>query len=103
LYLGNKLLPSKVSSLSDEELEAIEEYYGPVLPYRSTFQGEVEKWKTKAKDLSVQDYTVSDTLKLANLFPNNDETHTYYSCGCCALRVVLCNEKIKRLESNQYD
>ena len=72
MYLGYKLLPSKISSVSDEELEAIEKYYGPDLPHRSTFHGEIEKWKTKAKDICAQDHTLLDTLKLAdaNFFPN---------------------------------
>ena len=75
LYLGYKLLPSKVSSMSDEDLEAIEEYYGPDLPHKSTFQGEVKKWKTKAKNLSAQNHSLLDTLMLAdtNFFPNIHE------------------------------
>ena len=72
--------------MTNEDLGAIEDFYGPDLPRKSTFQGKIKKWKTKVRDLSAQDNTLLEAMKSADalFFPKYSqdyETHAYYSCG----------------------
>ena len=61
------------------DVKAIEEFYGPDLPIRLCFEGEVEKWKVKfdeRESLSVlSKYSLSDALKHSDkeFFPSIHE------------------------------
>ena len=45
MFLGYKLLPNTVSSITAETVEAIVDFYGPDMPNKSNFQPELEMWK----------------------------------------------------------
>ena len=76
LFVGYKLLPSKLPYLTKEDVKGIEEFYGPYLPDRPSFEGEVEKWKIKFDQREspsvLSKYSLSDALKDADkeFFPN---------------------------------
>ena len=74
-----KLLPSKLPYLTKEDVKGIEEFYGPDLPDRPSFEGEVEKWKIKFDQREspsvLSKYSLSDAHKDADkeFFPNIHE------------------------------
>ena len=74
-FLGYKLLPSKLSTLTNSELDTIEKYYSPDLPCRQSFRGEIEKWKTKYSHETPEQSDLVDILTVADrdFFPNIHE------------------------------
>lgn len=80
LFLGYKLLPSKLSSFKEEDIETIEQYYGPDLLDKAAFRGEVEKWKIKIGQTDnpstpMPKHALVKALKVADaeFFPNIHE------------------------------
>lgn len=69
LFLGYKLLPSKMSSLTEADVVAIEHFYGPDLPDRDAFKSEVEKWKVmvgQSDNSSMPKHALSTALQEAD-------------------------------------
>ena len=70
---------SKLPYLTKEDVKGIEEFYGPDLPDRPSFEGEVEKWKIifdqRESPSVLSKYSLSDALKDADkeFFPNIHE------------------------------
>ena len=56
-------------------MDIIEKYYGPDLPCRQSFQGEIEKWKTKYSHETPEECDLVDALAVADrdFFPNIHE------------------------------
>ena len=77
MFIGYKLLPSKVSSITitTKEVEAITDFYGIDMPGRDHFEAEVEVWKAHCLQIpqsETNEIALQDALKIADsdFFPN---------------------------------
>ncbi len=69
LFLWYKLLPSKMCSLTEGDIVAIEQFYGPDLPDKVAFKCEVEKWKvmvSQTDNSSMPKHALSAALQAAD-------------------------------------
>ncbi len=74
MFIGYKLLPNKVSSIT-AEAEAIVDFYGPDMTNEMNFLAELEMWKAHCSQLpqaKKNNKTLLDALKFADrdFFPN---------------------------------
>ena len=74
MFIGYKLLLSSVSSITLDEVNAIENFYGPDMPNRSLFQSELETWKAECSLVQEMNMDLTAGLKCADrdFFPNSN-------------------------------